>query len=186
MPILIEKGYVTKDAIYKETTLQELLDDDEMNTKITYTEDSCIRRVWAKIIFNYLCYYAGKEYVLDERFNLFREFIRYGKHANMITFKKEKGPISTAEIDDSKSHVVGTMIKVENGAWSLYGHITLFGESTYIFRIAELDKINSNYDDKAHVQIIDPHTMPDTKMAVFNNETRKIKEDDSFQIYGMV
>ncbi|SFO29766.1 HNH endonuclease [Pseudobutyrivibrio sp. UC1225] len=185
LPILIEKGYVTKDAIYKETTLQELLDDDEMNTKITYTEDSRIRRVWAKIIFNYLCYYAGKEYVLDERFNLFREFIRYGKHADMIRFKKENGPISTAEIDDSKSHVVGTMIKVENGAWSLYGHITLFGESTYIFRIAELDKINSNYDDKAHVQFIDPHTMPDTKMAVFNNETRKIKEDDSFQIYGM-
>lgn len=45
LPILIEKGYVTKDAIYKETTLQELLDDDELNTKITYTEDSCIRRV---------------------------------------------------------------------------------------------------------------------------------------------
>lgn len=147
--------------------------------------DSRIRRVWAKIIFNYLCYYARREYVLDERFNLFREFIRYGKNADKIRFKKENGPIYTAEIEDPKSHVVGTMIKVENGAWSLYGHITLFGESTYIFRIAELEKINSYYNDKAQVQFIDPQTMPHTKTVVFNNETRKIKEDDSCQILQM-
>ncbi len=185
LPILIEKGYVTEDVIYRETSLQELLDNDVIDTKIVYTEDSRIRRVWAKIIFNYLCYYAGKEYVLDERFNRFRDFIRYGKNADKIIFKKEIGPISTAEIEDPKSHVVGTMIKVENGAWSLYGHITLFGESTYIFRIAELEKINSNYNDKVQVQFIDSNTIPDTRMAVFNNETRKIKEDDSYQIYGM-
>ena len=184
-PILKEKGYVNEKSVYKETELPELLNDTVLNTRITYTEDSKIRRVWAKIIFNYLCYYAGSEYVLDERFNAFREFIRYGSGAEKIKFKKENGPISTAEVPNERSHVVGTMIKAENGCWSLYGHITIFGESTYIFKIAEMGIPISIVRDLAMgIQVLDIHNAPETKMAIFDNETRKITEDNSYQIYG--
>lgn len=107
-PILQEKGYVTENAVYEATSLPELLDDTKLNTKITYTEDSQIRRVWAKIIFNYLCYYAGREYVLDEKFDLFRKYIRYGVDAEKIKYIKDSKPISTAVLEDIRSHVVGT------------------------------------------------------------------------------
>ncbi len=184
-PILQEKGYVTEKSVYKGTSIPELLDDTALSTKITYTEDSRIRRVWAKIIFNYICFYAGKDYVLDKRFDLFRRFIRYGESSEKIKYKKESGPISTAEMDNKRSHVVGTMVKAENGNWSLYGHVTLFGESTYIFKIAELGiPINRYYDPNTGLEIIDLRNIPETKMAVFNNETRKITEDSSYQIYG--
>lgn len=76
------------------------------------------------------------------------------------------------------------MIKPENGLWSLYGHVTLFGESTHIFKIADLGiPINSYHDLNTGLNIIDLRNMPETNMAIFNNETRKIKVDRSYQIY---
>ncbi len=172
VPHLLEKGYLKRGYKYLESQVTDLYCGNSFITNIKVSIDSLVRRTCAKTVFNYLCYSMGKEYVLLDKFNEIREYIRYGKWSDNLWFRYSNGPPSSVSIPNDTAHTVGYMYYQEGDNWVLCGCLTWFGELTYIFKlgVAENKKLNI-------------FMLPCTKMACFDNVEKKILEDEAVYIF---
>lgn len=172
-PILIQKGYLHDGFKYSEHMIKDMHPNPEFLTAIDLKIDSIMRRVCAKTVFNYLCFSRGSTYVLNPQFNAIRKYIRYGIWSEELWFRYSRGPVTTAEMPNATSHVVGYMWFNEGGRWILCGCLTWFGELTYIFKLGDIGR---------PVQLF--NLLEATQMACFNNETRTISTDEAVHVYG--
>lgn len=170
--ILKEKGYLVGEFTYLDVLMSDIYKGDSFITDINLLIDSVLRRMCAKTVFNYLCYCMGKEYVLSDKFDEIRKYIRYGEWDENLWFRYSYGPVSAVNLPNETSHVVGYMMYPERDRWILCGNLTWFGELTYVFKLGLTDKIVSKFN-----------RLPCTKMAYFDNETRKITEDEAVYIF---
>lgn len=168
--VLIEKGYLFNQYKYSEKPISELYNEPEFTYAINLKIDSILLRVFAKTVFNYLCYSTSKEFVLDSKFDAIRDYIRYGIWSDQLWFGFSEGPVSSAEMPNETAHVVGYMWNPENGNWAFCGCLTWFGDFTYIFKLGDTNQLVSG------VNILDP-----TRMAYFNNIDHTIVEVDAVQ-----
>ncbi len=171
-PVLIERGYLSKQFTYYEKSIYELYKESEFTTEINMKIDSITQRVCAKTVFNYLCYSTSKEFVLDSRFDEIRDYIRYGNWSDRLWFRISKGPVSTAEMPNDTAHAVGYMWYPENGQCFFCGCLTWFGDITYVFKLGDSDQI-----------VQEANGLYPTKLACFNNVDRTIKEDEAVHIF---
>lgn len=172
VPFLSEKGYLGKEYKYSEAPVTDLYSGDSFTTNIKVSIDSFVRRTCAKTVFNYLCHCMGKDYVLSSRFDMIREYIRYGKWSDDLWFRYSQGPVSAVTMPNDTAHVVGYMLYPEKGNWILCGCLTWFGELTYVFKLG----IMENKVERINV-------LPCTKVACFNNIDRRITEDEAVYVF---
>ena len=172
-PILKSKGYLDFDFKADDVNLSQLYQQDSLTTNIHISIDSIVRRLCAKTVFNYLCYSNGKGFVLAERFNTIREYIRNGKWSDNLWFRYSKGPVSSVCLPNATAHVVGYMWYPDKDHWSLSGCLTWFGEITYIFKLCDTE-----------LPIKQVNLLPCTKMAIFDNQNRVISEDEAVYIFS--
>lgn len=104
-----------------------------INTKI----DPVIKRCTAKIVFNYLAYTAGRDFVLHEDFNVTRDYIRFGKSPGFPLVDANDTPILA---NDSRTlrQTEGHLITVN---WTadkrrIVGRLSLFNRVTYRITLA--------------------------------------------------
>jgi len=171
-PVLKAKGYLTNEYKYRDASVIDLHDEPSFNTNIHFSIDYIIRRICAKTVFNYLCYTYGKEFVLAEKFDDIRNYIRYGAWSDKFWFRYSIGPVSAVSMPNETAHVVGSVLYPEGKKWTLCGCLTWFGELTYIFRIAD-----------AGIEVGKINFLPSTQMACFDNENKTIMEDDAVYVY---
>lgn len=174
LPVLKDKGYLGNSYEYDNIPVTALYRNDSFITKINVLLDSLVRRTCAKTVFNYLCYCKGVDYVLSDRFDEIREYIRYGKRSENLWFRYSKGPVSGVDMPNETAHVVGYMLFPEDGKWILCGNLTWFGKLTYTFKLGETEN---------NVSII--NELPCTKMACFDNEKKKIIENEAVYVFGI-
>ena len=172
MPYLKDKGYLDSNYKYNEVGVKNLYTEDDFTTKITASIDSIVRRTCAKVVFNYLCYSKGKDFVLSSRFDDIRNYIRYGIWSENLWFRYSQEPVTSVDVPNDTAHVVGYMWYPENGKWTLCGCLTWFGETTYVFKLGEMDHC---------VSVL--NALSPTKMACFDNNLRIITEDESVYVF---
>ena len=73
--------------------MSDIYKGDSFITDINLLIDSVLRRTCAKTVFNYLCYCMGKEYVLSDKFDKIRKYIRYGEWDENLWFRYSYGPV---------------------------------------------------------------------------------------------
>lgn len=172
MPYLKDKGYLDSNYEYNNVDVKDLYKENDFTTKITVSIDSIVRRTCAKVVFNYLCYSEGKDFVLSSRFDDIRNYIRYGTWSENLWFRCFQGPVLSADVPNDTAHVVGYMLYQEDGKWTLCGCLTWFGKITYLFKLGEMDHYVSAIKE-----------LPSTKMAYFDNDSRIITEDESVYVF---
>lgn len=173
VPLLSEKGYLSSQFKYSEVQVSDLYSDDSFTTEIKVSIDSLIRRTCAKTVFNYLCHCLGKEYVLSERFDAIRDYIRYRKWSTDLWFRYSQGPVSAVTMPNDTAHVVGYMLHPEGENWILCGCLTWFGELTYVFKLG----VTENKVERVNM-------LPCTKMACFDNINKTISEDEAVYLFA--
>ena len=167
---LSEKGWSVEGRVYEEDGLQELL-KKEKKFKVTTTDlnDSIKRRFAAKNLFNFLCYEKGKTFVLNEKLNPIREYIRFGTWSDELYFNFSFKPDKEMNLPNEHAHSLAYLWCPDEGAyWSLYGTVTWYGKMTYSFRLCKtsilVSKLTKNIlpstealycDNEKHLQKVD-------------------------------
>lgn len=172
---LYKQGYIDKNNyLYSEKSIRDFADDEEFNVEVSLNIDGKLRRLCAKTLFNYLCYKEGKEFVLDEKFDNIRNYIRYGKWTDDLWFRYSTSPVSEITILNKFSHNLGYMwySNPNDLNWSLCGCVTWYGQMTYIFHIG-----NTNH------KVISYNNPPSTNFACFDNDDLVIEEENFCFIY---
>jgi len=172
MPYLLAKGYLNGNFKYTDVHVKDLYTNGSFTTKIKVSIDSLVRRTCAKTVFNYLCYSMGKEYVMSERFDAIRNYIRYGIWSDDLWFSYSQGPVSSVSMPNSTAHVVGYMLCPEGENWTLCGCLTWFGELTYVFKLGVTEN-----------KVVRINMLPCTRMACFDNIENKIIEDEAVYVF---
>jgi hypothetical protein len=119
----------------------ELNDSEDGTTlvKVSALYDDIVRRLMAKITFNYLTHVAGAAYVLKAEFNTIREFIRYGRGRGADL----AGPIEEPMLFEEQSaggysitedHLVG-VARMKNGG--LLGQVSLFNQIHHVVILSQ-------------------------------------------------
>jgi hypothetical protein len=112
--------------------LEKLLVEFDVNV------DSIIRRAIAKIAFNYLAYWQGADFVLQDVFNPVRCYIRNGKQTNtpFVVVRKE-GILADEKYQDFRRliHIV-TVNWAQNG-FSIISQVSLFNYLSYTVQLAK-------------------------------------------------
>ena len=163
--ILIEKGYLNNNFNYSQDDLTDIYPKDDIGIQINIKVDPIIKRLCAKTVFNYLCFCNGTEYVLDQKFDDIRNYIRHGQWYQNLRFRFIQGGNKSIPVPNDTCHIVGTMFSQVDNSWKLYGCVTWFGQLSYVFEICDYG-----------IPAVDPIRLPKTKMAVFDNTARVIKE----------
>lgn len=179
--VLCEKGYIDEKATYEEKEISSEYDGVNFLTSVNFSIDSIVRRVCAKTLFNYLCWSNSAEFMLDSKFDALRKYIRYGEWDESLWFRYSIGYVTEATPPNDTSHIVGTMLNVNNDVCELLGCITWFGEITYILKICEIPPV-SEHDLGGVIGVVIPPI--DIKFTYFNNETSEITNEDAMFIYG--
>lgn len=104
----------------------------EVEVKALVEVDEEIKRVAAKICFNYLTYTQGREFVLGAEFHDVRAYIRYGVGGRYPFVHPTIQPILTGEMDSEK-RVMGHLVTVgwSDGPGGVLGQLALFNQLTY-------------------------------------------------------
>lgn len=100
--------------------------------------DSIIYRGLSKIVFNYLTYVEGKEFVLLDDFNGIRDFIRYDKGNSNDYFGVNEPPILFHDQMLRKINLKvtsGHLITIEWRGQGLIGKLSIFNMTTYLVRL---------------------------------------------------
>lgn len=126
--LLKEKGIeVTVD--WKDTDFKSR--KDRVLVEIQQTVDKVIFRGIAKIAFNYLAYTQGKDFVLDQRFNGIRDFIRHGETRDITYAWVEGKPIwlnkKRLEVKHAQEHWV--LVDWDNA--TIFSLLSLFNLTMY-------------------------------------------------------
>ncbi len=181
--VLAEKGYINSNFKYSEKSIADELGGADFQTRIKFSIDSILRRICAKTVFNYLCLNSSAADMLDSKFDVLRNYIRYGQWDDSLWFRYSTGYVTTATPPNDTSHVVGTMIRFCDENCELLGCITWFGEMTYIFKICNINPVEEKTIGADLIGAVLPAI--DTKFTYFNNETTEITEDESsLFVYG--
>ena len=99
--------------------------------------DSTICRTVAKIAFNYLAYWEGRDLLLHQSFDPLRNFIRYGKQADYPLVKVDDNPILGDEPVEGRrrlGHIVTVNWAVDKV--SIVSQISLFNWARYSVSLA--------------------------------------------------
>jgi hypothetical protein len=105
-------------------------------------------RVRAKIAFNYLTYYQGKDFVLDDRFNVCRDYIRWGK----IPEVPNRRVLNRRFFPDGKRrnvHIIA--VHWDETEKSLVARVSLFDYLQYIIRLTKDNDQKCNLIQKGHI-----------------------------------
>ncbi len=99
--------------------------------------DSTIFRTVAKIAFNYLAYWEGRDFLLHQSFNPSRSFIRYGKQADYPLVRVDDNPILGEEPVEGMRRL-GHIVTVNWAAdrISIISQVSLFNWASYRVSLA--------------------------------------------------
>jgi len=99
--------------------------------------DSTIFRTVAKIAFNYLAYWEGRDFLLHQSFDPLRIFIRYGKQAEYPLVRVDDNPILGDEPVEGRRRL-GHIVTVNWAAdrISIVSQISLFNWASYRISLA--------------------------------------------------
>jgi len=99
--------------------------------------DSPIFRTLAKIAFNYIAYWEGRDFLLDQSFDASRSFIRYGKQADYPLVRVDDNPILGDEPFEGRRRL-GHIVTVDWAAdrISIVSQISLFNWASYRISLA--------------------------------------------------
>ena len=105
--------------------------------KIECLIDSTIFRTVAKIAFNYLAYWEGRDFLLHHSFDTLRSFIRYGKQADYPLVRVDDNPILADEPVEGRRRL-GHIVTVNWAAdkKSIVSQISLFNWASYRISLA--------------------------------------------------
>lgn len=102
--------------------------------------DRIIYRAFCKIVFNYLAYVQGKDFVLSGNFDEIRRFIRYDQGSSDDFFFVNQPPILENDrkflklgIKETRGH----LIALEWNDMALQGRLSLFNLNTYLIRLCK-------------------------------------------------
>jgi len=99
--------------------------------------DSTILRTVAKIAFNYLVYWTGRDFLLDSAFDPLRSFVRYGKKADYPLVLLDDNPI-LGDVPIEGLRRLGHLITVNwaSDGVSIVSQISLFNWTSYRISLA--------------------------------------------------
>jgi len=179
--VLIEKGYIDKNAVCTKDGIREVFENKDFITSIKFNVDSYVRRVCAKTVFNYLCYKYSSEEMLKQKYDDLRNYIRYGKWSERLWFKLVEGFLNNVNPPNNTAHAVGTMIHVKGNVVELIGCVTWFGELTYIFKICDIEPDEQNLLSNG----LNVVTLPqiETSFTYFDNVSTNITDDNAVFFY---
>jgi hypothetical protein len=105
---------------------------EDLLCKVDALIDSTIFRTVAKIAFNYLAYWEGRDFVLHQSFDSSRSFIRYGKKADYPLVKVDDNPILGDEPVEGTRRL-GHIVTVNWAAdrISIFSQVSLFNWARY-------------------------------------------------------
>lgn len=131
--MLLEKGFTFKS--YKDVNPDD--SEPSLMCKVEGTIDDTIFRAVAKIGFNYLSYWQGREFVLHDDFNSIRRYIRDGVRPQYLLLKIRQESILRDEPLEGKRRS-GHMVTVDWAAdkRSIVGQVSLFNWVTYSISLA--------------------------------------------------
>lgn len=184
---LLDKGYLSEGYKSLDDLVRELYPNpnDSFRTQISYFIDSIVRRTCAKTAINYLCYCKGKDYILSDKFDAIREYIRYGKWSDDLWFRYSIGPVKGAMMPNDTAHVIGYMLYKEGENWILCGCLTWYGKTTYIFKLGVVGIKTMHYYKLGTMEIKNWNIdLPYTKMAYFDNVNRRITEEEAMHLFA--
>jgi len=104
------------------------------------TIDRIILRGLSKIAFNYLCYIAGKEFLLNNDFNEIRQFIRYGEGKSERFVKVNVPPILYDDQQFEKFRIKVTEGHLIIAGWkslNLFSKVSLFNSNTFLIKLCQ-------------------------------------------------
>jgi len=106
--------------------------DNTIWVKIKGTIDKEILRDIAKIAFNYLAYSKGEEYVLKDKFDDIRKFIKIGENKKNISFVLPNAQHILNTESDKIKFFDGFLIVIERKNNDIIARLSLFNDLTYI------------------------------------------------------
>lgn len=135
-----EKGYNPK--------LHEMNDikDHEISAKYSWCIENSFRGI-AKIAFNYLAYWKGRDYVLRPSFNMIREFIYSGRIQDEVPVFPSSDPILKIS-KQPLGHII-TIDTIEDSN-TLVALLSLFNCITYRVLLSPSIIVNKDEDRKGH------------------------------------
>ena len=112
--------------------------DTDWEFEVTGKIDQIILRSIAKIAFNYLTYWAGREFVIDNPFHPIRRYIRYGEKTSFpFVVIIEKAILGDEPIEGKRR--LGHLITLDwsNNKLSIASQVSLFNWMTYLVLLAK-------------------------------------------------
>jgi hypothetical protein len=108
-------------------------------TAVSALYDDTVRRLMAKISFNYLAHVAGAAYALKREFNAVRDFIRYGRGRGADLAGSIEEPMlfeeqSAGGYSITEDHLVG-VARIKNGG--LLGQVSLFNQIHHVVLLTQ-------------------------------------------------
>ncbi len=105
--------------------------------KVDGVIDSTIFRTVAKIVFNYLAYWEGRNFLLHQSFDPLRSFIRYGKQAEYPLVRVDDNPIFGDETAKGRRRL-GHIVTVDwaEDKISIFSQFSLFNGASYKISLA--------------------------------------------------
>lgn len=160
--ILEERGYIGPRLLNDTLSTDFLFPSTKVETQVSIKIDVLLRRLAAKTIFNFVCYTMQREFVLNPRYDAFREFIRYGNNASNIIVKSACGCIKGINKQQRNDHVVGIGLTFREKLY-LAGFVSWFGEMSYLFIITP-------------IPLDDPQRLPTMKLpyAIYKYDSEEI------------
>lgn len=161
--------------IKKGNSKEEII-EDKITAKIKYEfKIKEFTRISAKTVFNYIAFKYGQEFVLDDRFNIIRNYIVSGTgNANVRIIKKINYGIDLP--DDSHSIFVTKINNYLVGVVSFYG-----GNITVFVELCELNKYIHTQDNFFSGYICDWKNKREFDFLKFLNELNEQNEVNNIE-----
>lgn len=131
---------------------------DLVTCDITVRIDKAIKRVVAKIAFNFFAYYNYKKFILDKSFDQIRNFIL--NNEDMINVQVSNKPILYDEVKNGMAKLGHIITFHKNKSRYIIAQVSLFNHLNYEFKLSEtpfdLDiKANGKFFDLGSRKILD-------------------------------
>lgn len=146
--ILNEKGFVIEN--FRDIEVPNEF-NDKFLCEVERDVDDVIFRAMAKIGFNYLAYWEGTDFVIQNSFDPIRKYIRWGEKPDIPLRGMQRGPFFSGERCSNKKRL-GHIIDInwESNERSLIARISLFNLMIYFIRLAKDDSGKYKHIKKSH------------------------------------
>jgi len=111
--------------------------DGEIIIAVTGIVDALLARAIAKIAFNYMTYFAGPDFALNEAFGVVRRFVRYGEGGWRDVVRVSTRPILANDAvwyGAVRGHLV--TVAWPGAARTITSNVSLFNEAAYVVTLA--------------------------------------------------